>query len=111
MSTESLIFELTEKAQRYLSVGIVSAIGGIACYLYEHVKGDRDFSILSFLTMIFLAFFVGNVLGEFLPKDMQSRDGIIMVAGFSSWPILDALKTNGSKIAGAILGRILKVFK
>lgn len=111
MSTETLIFELSEKAQRYLSVGIVSAIGGIASYLYEHVKGERDFSFLSFLTMIFLAFFVGNVLGEFIPHDMKSRDGILMVAGFSSWPILDALKSNGKKIAEAVFSRVLKIFK
>lgn len=111
MSAESLLFDLSDKAQRYLSVGIVSAIGGIASYLYEHAKGDRDFSFITFLIMIFLAFFVGNVMGEFIPHDMKSRDGILMVAGFSSWPILDALKSNGKKIADAFLARLTRFFK
>ncbi len=111
MSAEQFIVEIAEKAQRYFSVGIISAFGGIACYLYEHVKGEREFSFITMLIMIFLAFFVGSVLGEMLPHDMKGRDGILMVAGFSSWPILDVMRARGKKIADAIFNRFMKIFE
>lgn len=57
-----------------------------------------------FTLNILLAFFIGFVVGDFLPRDMSARDGIIAISGFSAFPMLSFLETGGVNVILSALG-------
>lgn len=60
---------------------MISAFGGSAFYLLRVYKG-QEFKISIFFINIFLAFFIGYVVGKFFPDTLSSdlRDGVIAVS-------------------------------
>jgi hypothetical protein len=88
-------FTIYEKVMEFLAAGFMSAFGGIAAYVYQNVKSDRPFKLTSFATSSFLSFFVGNFVGSFVPHTFEYRDGILMLAGFSAWPLLGLVEMYG----------------
>jgi RsiW-degrading membrane proteinase PrsW (M82 family) len=88
--------DLGEQIKFYLISGAIGAFGAIANAFYSSLKG-RPMSIFFVIGSIVLGFFVGNLVGSFLPQDFQYRDGTLMVAGFASFPILDILEVRISK--------------
>lgn len=95
---------MTEQFQSFLdrmldlfTAGVLSVFGGSAAYVYKSVKEETGFRVGQFLINAFLAFFIGNVVGGFIPKDSTMRDGILMLAGFSTWPILNVMEIYGRK--------------
>lgn len=95
MTPEQVVNELAQKFCGYSVAGILSLFGGGASYVYDTVKKGKKFNIALFLANLFLAFFVGNVVGEFIPHELHYRDGLIMICGFSTWPVLDLLQDRG----------------
>ena len=83
----SIIFDLKE----WLISGLVGAFGAFGRILYSYSKGHKT-SIVKTIVTILVGFFVGNLVGSFIPIDMKYRDGILMVAGFGCYPILDILE-------------------
>lgn len=79
--------------KEYLTAGILGMIGGIANYIYTTYKKDQTFKIYGFLVNALLAFFLGNVIGSFIPANFVYRDGVLLLAGFSTFPILAILET------------------
>lgn len=75
-----------------LAAGILSAFGGVAAYIYGNTKSGSQFKVGGFIANALVAFFVGNVCGSFIPHDMTGRDGILLMAGFCSFPILALLE-------------------
>ena len=49
-----------------------------------------------FAINLFLAFFIGWVVGQFLPVS-GFRDGLIAISGFSAFPILDIMEKKAGK--------------
>lgn len=83
--------------------GLLGGLGGISSYLYTLMKQNRPFKISGFLLNTFLAFFIGNVIGSFIPLNYEYRDGILMVAGFSAFPILELISLFTTQYAERFL--------
>ena len=88
--------DTAKKVADMLSTGGISAFGGAAFYLYRIYKGQQ-FRLSVFLINLFLAFFIGYVVGRFFPDTLSPdiRDGVIAVSGFLTFPILDFLEKKG----------------
>lgn len=87
-----------QKALAFLQVGALASLGGMAAYLYHVTQGRVKFSWIIFVINVFLAFFVGNVVGEFLDVGHKHRDGLLMVAGFCTYPTLGFIESQFRKI-------------
>lgn len=84
-----LLHEFSDRLSELFTAGLLASVGGAAQSLYSHVRGDKPLSISLFLINVALAFFVGNVVGGLLPKAYEYRDSILLVSGFSMYPILN----------------------
>lgn len=92
---DEAIAKLAEASVRYVDWiinGIPAVFGAMAKYLYDNVHKDRAFSFALFSTNIFLAFFAGNVVHEFLPPEVENKGGIMMVTGFCTYPVLGLIE-------------------
>ena len=93
---------LAQKFLNLLQAGMLASFGGVASYLYHITQGRVKFSWLLFAANIILAFFVGDVVGEFIASDHQHRDGLIMVAGFCTYPMLGFLELQFRKFLNKV---------
>ena len=96
---------LDTKMKMYLMTGLIGAFGALVNLLYQYSKG-RTVSISLTLITIVIGFFVGNLVGSFIPVDFEYRDGLLMVAGFGCYPLLDMLETNMNKILNGFFSKI-----
>lgn len=87
---------MLQKIVNFLSTGIITAFGAFAQYVYYISKGKK-FRVSTLLTNIVLGFFIGNVVGSFVPVGTFGRDGVLLIAGFGLWPILVVLDEYGWK--------------
>lgn len=92
----ALEFDL-DKAYDLFAAGVLSVLGGTSAYIYRSIKEDTGFSFKNFFVNAFLSFFIGNLVGSFIPASMQYRDGLLMLAGFATWPILGILEFYGRR--------------
>lgn len=106
--TERIIAKLCELFQ----FGLLASFGGLANYLYVTVHREKPFSMWMMVANLVLAFYVGNLVGSFLAESSY-RDGILMAAGFVTYPILALLEQRSKRVLGALadgaLTRILGV--
>ena len=98
--------ELGHQVKFYLISGLIGAFGAVANAIYASMKG-RKLSWFFVLGSIVLGFFVGNLVGSFLPPDFKYRDGTLMVAGFAAFPILDILEARVSSAFAKFIGNKL----
>lgn len=92
---DEALAKLAEASLRHIDWiinGIPAVFGAMAKYLYDNVHKGRTFSFVVFGTNIFLAFFAGNVVHEFLPADVEHKGGIMMVTGFCTYPVLGLIE-------------------
>lgn len=89
--------------QDLFAAGLLSVFGGTAAYVYKTVRDDTGFKFSQFFINAFLAFFVGNVVGGLIPEHASYRDGILMLAGFSAWPLLGIFEFYGKKVVSKYL--------
>lgn len=75
--------------------GGVGIFGGISAYIYRLTRTREPFNLWAFFAAIVIAFFVGNLFGSFVPKDVTYRDGLFMICGFLSYPFLGLLEKGG----------------
>jgi hypothetical protein len=99
--------ELEPQLKLYLISGIIGAFGAGANAVYSSIKG-RKLSFFFIIGSVILGFFVGNLVGSFLPQDFQYRDGTLMVAGFASFPILDLIESKASLIFNKLISNRIK---
>lgn len=98
---DEAIAKLAEASIRYVDWiinGIPAVFGAMAKYLYDNVHKDRAFSFAVFGTNIFLAFFAGNVVHEFLPVEVDNKGGIMMVTGFCTYPVLGLIEQKAQQV-------------
>lgn len=74
--------------------GALAAFGGIVGYLVDVANKDKAFSWIAYLIFVLTAFFVGQVLDSWLPGDLPGRGGVLMVAGTTAYPVLQALRAR-----------------
>jgi len=94
----SKFLELFMRSTDYFINGVLAAIGATAKYLYDNAKHGRTFSLIIFFTNTFLAFFVGNVVHEFLPADTDNIGGILMVTGFCTYPVVELIEQRAQNL-------------
>ena len=99
--------ELEPQLKFYLISGTIGAFGAVANAVYSSIKG-RSLSFFFIIGSVILGFFVGNLVGSFLPPDFQYRDGTLMVAGFASFPILDLIESKASLIFNRLISNKIK---
>ena len=78
--------------------GALAAFGGVVGYLVDVAHREREFSWPTYMIFVVTAFFVGQVLDSWLPGDLPGRGGVLMVAGTTAYPVLQALRTQVIKI-------------
>lgn len=90
---------------RYMVFGVVASCGATTRYLWDCLRGVSKFSIIGFMLYVFFGFFVGNLVGAFMPTNYEYRDGVLLLSGFVVKEIFELLQRRG---AGG-LSRFLKV--
>lgn len=85
--------QLRETAMMIKS-GALAAFGGMVGYLVDVTHGQKTFSWLGYGVFILTAFFVGQILDSWLPSDLPGRGGLLMVAGTTAYPVLQALRAR-----------------
>lgn len=96
--SEDAVNSAANRLYDLFAAGILSVMGGTAAYIYKIVKEDTGFSFKNFFINAFLAFFIGNMIGNFVPATAQYRDGLLMLAGFATWPILGIMEFYGRRM-------------
>jgi len=99
--------ELEPQLKFYLISGTIGAFGAGANAVYSSIKG-RPLSFFFIIGSVILGFFVGNLVGSFLPPNFQYRDGTLMVAGFASFPILDLIESKASLVFNKLISNRIK---
>lgn len=89
---------LDPKIAEFIYTGLIAGFGGFSNYLYKYSKDGKDFKAVSFFINISLAFFIGNVVGSFLPETFQYRDGMLLISGFVCYPLLDTIEKKAPSI-------------
>lgn len=100
-----MLESLDPKVKFYLLTGFISAFGALVNLLYQYSKGKAISFSLTLVTLI-IGFFCGNLVGSFLPMDFEYRDGLLMIAGFGCYPLLDMLENNMNKILSSFISKI-----
>jgi hypothetical protein len=88
------------KLARMAELGLLASYGAAANYVYVMLKNDdQKFSMFKFIGLLFLATFIGNFFGGFIPADTKVRDELLMGFGFCTFPLLAALESKISQLA------------
>jgi hypothetical protein len=82
--------------------GWVWLFGWSAYYLYL-VSKWQAFLMSRFFINLFLAFFIGYVVWQFLDDQNSYRDWILAISWFASFPILDLFEKKGSHFINKFL--------
>lgn len=95
--------DLVKTISEFIVSGLLASFGAMAKYFSDNMTKKQAFSFAIFFTNVFLAFFVGNVVESFLPASIESKGGILMMAGFCTYPILNLIEVKGKDIVAVIL--------
>lgn len=96
---------ILERLLEMLQFGLLASLGGLANYLYITVHQERKFSFWMMLVNLLLAFYVGNVAGSFMPEASSYRDGVLMAAGFCTYPILAFVENRFQRVLSIVFDR------
>lgn len=97
-----------EELARWSQMGWLGAFGGAAAYVYGATAKNKPFRWIGFAANLFVAFFVGRMMGDLygaLGWSMDYRDGLVMASGFCAYPILRMLETQ---LAARLQARLFK---
>lgn len=83
-----------------LELGLLGSFGAIANYLYVTVMQGKPFVWIMFFANIIIAFFAGNLVGEFIHPANEYRDGIIMASGYCAFPLLAMVEVKFREFVG-----------
>ena len=74
--------ELLEKLQAYAYSGSLGAFAALVGYLYQIIKypANRVTVFMVFAT-ITIGFYMGVVVGGFIPESWENRDAVLLLAG------------------------------
>ena len=103
----SIIPAFLDRISDLAAAGVIASFGGASQALYQSYKGTKPFSIISFIVCVLLSFFVGQVVGSIIPDTLhQFHDGILLMSGFSVFPILELFNAYISKLIAQLLGNV-----
>lgn len=94
------------------AAGVLASFGGAAQALYQLYKGEKQFSVISFSICVILSFFVGQVVGSFIPASMhQYHDGLLLMSGFCVFPLLDVFNAYITRVVKVMLNKVYPLDK
>lgn len=92
--------EITRNIFALLIPGVYGTFGALVHYLYGLVRDEnKKFRFGLFIVNGILGFFIGQVVGSFIPPDFVYRDGTLLLAGFLVFQILAFIEARGLGIA------------
>ena len=91
--------DLMVKIAVWVNVFMVTCIGALAQLLHRTFIDEKPLSIGYALTSIFMAFFVGLVVGSVIPPEMPARDGVLLMCGYCGIEIAQLLRDAAIKRA------------
>lgn len=95
-----IIAAIAAKLTRIVELGLLASYGAAANYVYSMLKDEqKKFSAFRFLGLLFLATFIGNFFGGFIPADTKVRDELLMGFGFCTFPLLALLEKRIEQLA------------
>lgn len=97
-----MIDKVPDRLIELIQLGLLGAFGGMANYVYVTMQEERTFSWIRMGINMFLAFFVGNLVGSLLP-DSTYKDGVLMAAGFCTYPILNIIEVQSKRRLGQLV--------
>lgn len=71
--------------------GLLGMLGGLVSYFYPP-STEMRFSWKLFISKLLISFFVGKLLGEFVPPNNEYKSGYAMLLGFFAYPVLGVLE-------------------
>ncbi len=80
----------------YTVYGFIATCGAVTRYLWDCLRDVSEFSFARFLAFIVLGIFIGNLVGNFLPKDYGHRDGVLLLTGFIVKELLEIIESKGA---------------
>lgn len=96
------LHHITEYAREFVAFllgGIYGTIGSLVHYIWGFVKGtETNFQWKKFFINGTLGFFIGQVIGSFIPESVEFRDGVLLLSGFLVYQILAFIEADGLKI-------------
>lgn len=84
--------QIPKNVVEWIQYGALAGFGGMANYLYLTVMKGKRFMWAMFSANIFIAFFVGNLVGRVVPASNEYKDGIIMACGYCAFPLLAVIE-------------------
>lgn len=81
-----------------------SGVGAMMSYLYLY-SHTKTFSLSMFVIYLIVGFFIGYIVGMFIPVETNYRDGILCLVGVGSYTFFGVIE---SKIVKRIEEKILK---
>lgn len=104
------IANFIDRVSDLLAAGILASFGGAAQAVYQIYKGEKAFSVFSFSVCVILSFFVGQVVGSLIPESLSKyHDGLLLMAGFSVFPILEVFNVYAARFVKTLLYRVYPV--
>ena len=101
-----MIDKVPDRLIELIQLGLLGAFGGMANYVYVTMQEERKFSWIRMGINMFLAFFVGNLVGNLLP-DSTYKDGVLMAAGFCTYPILNTIEAQSKRRLGQLVEKLM----
>ena len=84
--------QLITDYKTYIAAGLLGLFGSLANVLYQHAANIKKMSMVYTIISLIIGFFVGNLIGSFIPITFLYRDGVLMMAGFGCYPILSVVE-------------------
>lgn len=89
------VIAVLAKLAKMTEMGLLASYGAAANYVYSMLKdATQKFSYFRFLSLLFLAAFLGNFLGGFIPQGSEFRDELLMGCGFCTFPLLAVVESK-----------------
>lgn len=101
--------QLLDKFLTALENGFPALGGAIANLLYIAEKHKELPTILTIITHLIIALFVGNLVYDFIPEENQYKGSIVAVNGSVAWVVFGLIKMAVLKATTGKLQNILGV--
>lgn len=82
------------EALEWVKLGLLAMFGGCASYLYNMVVKNTPFRLVTFLINLLISFFVGKMMGGFIPETTLNYTGWVMMLGFCAYPVLGLVEAK-----------------
>lgn len=86
--------------------GLMAAFGATAKYIHMIVTKKATFLWLFFFGNLFVAFFVGVLVNDFLDPGYRSRDGIFMLCGVAAIKLFSMGEKGFEAVAQSVVNGI-----